>query len=258
MKFCQDRKLRAKKHRAYATRASEFGPSSRDNSPLIEEILSLRRERASLLGFPNYAAYALAPRMAENPAAARNFFRRTRPSRKTLCKKRMGGIMRFCGGIARHSKLADMGFCLLHPSNCAAANSASANPICARIFPRRARLRKCLPPPGMLFGIKASAASASVWNPEVKFFQFKSKGGGGEAIGRLYLDLFARESKRGGAWMTDALSRFRAHRRLQLPAATINCNFAPPPQGGGGDAPMNFDEAATLFHEIRPRPSSSI
>ena len=249
MKFCQDRKLRAKMHRAYATRASEFGPSSRDNSPLIEEILSLRRERASLLGFSNYAAYALAPRMAENPAAARNFLdglaRRANPH----AKKEWRELCDFAAESLAIPNLRIWDFAYASEQLRRRKFGFGESDLRPYFSAPRA-LKEMFAAAGMLFGIKASAASASVWNPEVKFFQFKSKGGGREAIGRLYLDLFARESKRGGAWMTDALSRFRAHRRLQLPAATINCNFAPPPQGGGGDAPMNFDEAATLFHEF--------
>jgi oligopeptidase A len=75
MQYCDRRELREQLYRAYVTRASEFGPAERDNSPLIDKILGLRAEEAALLGYPNYAAVSLATKMAESPAQVLQFLR---------------------------------------------------------------------------------------------------------------------------------------------------------------------------------------
>jgi oligopeptidase A len=97
-----------------------------------------------------------------------------------------------------------------------------------------------------LFGVCATAVPTSLWLPEAQYFKLHTRNG--EEIGGLYLDLYARDTKRGGAWMADALSRCRRSGTLQLPVAHVTCNFAPPK--AGSQALLNWDEAVTLFHEF--------
>ena len=75
MKYCNDRGIREALYRAFSTRAAEFDGGRFDNTPLMTEILKLRREEASLLGFPNFAALSLATKMAESPEAVLEFLR---------------------------------------------------------------------------------------------------------------------------------------------------------------------------------------
>jgi oligopeptidase A len=97
-----------------------------------------------------------------------------------------------------------------------------------------------------LFGLHIKASSAPVWHEAVRFFDIRDNKGA--LIGQFYLDLYARASKRGGAWMDDAITRRRTAKGIQLPVAYLNCNFAAPV--GGRPALFTHDEVITLFHEF--------
>ncbi len=97
-----------------------------------------------------------------------------------------------------------------------------------------------------LYGVRIQAAQAPVWHPDVRFFEIRSSDG--ELVGQFYLDLYARESKRGGAWMDDAITRRRRGDHIQTPVTYLTCNFSRPV----GDKPALFthDDVITLFHEF--------
>ena len=97
-----------------------------------------------------------------------------------------------------------------------------------------------------LFGVTVCPASAPVWHEDVRFFDVL--GATGERIGQFYLDLYARETKRGGAWMDDAIGRRRKEAAIQTPVAYLNCNFSRPTLGK--PALFTHDEVSTLFHEF--------
>jgi oligopeptidase A len=85
-----------------------------------------------------------------------------------------------------------------------------------------------------------------VWYADVRFFDIRNADG--ELIGQFYIDLYARPSKRGGAWMDDAITRKRRGERIQTPVAYLNCNFSGPV--GGRPALFTHSEVTTLFHEF--------
>jgi oligopeptidase A len=97
-----------------------------------------------------------------------------------------------------------------------------------------------------IYGLKISPGQAPVWHDDVKFFDIRDQGG--VLTGQFYLDLYARESKRGGAWMDDAITRRRTPKGVQLPVAYLTCNFSKPV--GGKPALFTHDEVITLFHEF--------
>jgi oligopeptidase A len=107
-----------------------------------------------------------------------------------------------------------------------------------------------------LFSVQVKADSAPVWHPDVRFFRIERDG---QLVGRFYLDLYARETKRGGAWMDEAITRRRIDGRrpasadfsVQTPVAYLNCNFPAPVQEGDRLKPATFshDDVITLFHE---------
>jgi oligopeptidase A len=97
-----------------------------------------------------------------------------------------------------------------------------------------------------LYGLSIRPAQAPVWHADVRFFGLFDRDGA--LVGQFYLDLYARESKRGGAWMDDAITRRRKRDAIQVPVAYLNCNFAPPV--GGKPALFTHDEIITLFHEF--------
>jgi len=98
-----------------------------------------------------------------------------------------------------------------------------------------------------LFGIRIVPGGAvDTWHPDVDFFRIEDAGGG--LLGRLYTDLYAREQKRGGAWMDECVGRARLGGQTALPVAFLVCNFMPPV----GDRPglLSHDDVVTLFHEF--------
>jgi oligopeptidase A len=97
-----------------------------------------------------------------------------------------------------------------------------------------------------IFGIRIREAKAETWHPDVRFFDVLDQGGA--RIGQFYLDLYAREAKRGGAWMDDAINRRRLDGAVQLPVTYLTCNFSAPV--GGRSALFTHDEVITLFHEF--------
>jgi len=97
-----------------------------------------------------------------------------------------------------------------------------------------------------LYQIRISEQKAATWHDDVRFFDIRSPGG--ELIGRFYVDLYARDTKRGGAWMDGAISRRRLESGIQVPVAYLNCNFSGPV--GGKPALFTHDDVITLFHEF--------
>ena len=96
-----------------------------------------------------------------------------------------------------------------------------------------------------LYGIGFAEKTVPVWHKDVRYFELEQNG---KTIGGVYMDLYAREGKRGGAWMNDYKGRRRfADGTLQLPTAYLVCNFTPPV--GGKEARLSHDEILTLFHE---------
>jgi len=98
-----------------------------------------------------------------------------------------------------------------------------------------------------LYGIRVSPVKGiETWHPDVRFFDIHDQGG--ELRGRFYLDLYAREHKRGGAWMDECVLRQRHDNHVETPVAYLTCNFAPP--SGGKPGLLTHDEVTTLFHEF--------
>ena len=100
-----------------------------------------------------------------------------------------------------------------------------------------------------LFGVRIQSDATSVWHEDVRFFRIERDG---TLIGQFYLDLYARETKRGGAWMDDAITRKRTPTGIQTPVAYLCCNFSRPVEDASGKsrpALFTHDEVLTLFHE---------
>ena len=245
MQYADSRELRHAMYRAYATRASEFGKPEWDNTPLIREILKLRREEAQLLGFSSYAEVSLEPKMAETPRQVLDFLRELAARAKPYAERDLRELTDF----AR----AELGLDRLEPWDVGYASEklrlsryAFSEQEVKRYFPQTKVL------PGMfrlvetLFGVRIAEAAAPKWHPDVAFYAIT--GAGGEPMGAFYVDLYARASKRGGAWMDDAITRRRIERRVQAPVAYLTCNFSGPV--GGKPALFTHDEVITLFHEF--------
>jgi oligopeptidase A len=245
MQYAEHRPLRERMYRAYVTRASELGPPQWDNTPLIAEILALRRELAQLLDMQSYAEFSLAPKMAESPTQVLDFLDDLAARAKPFAQRDFEELARF----ARE----ELGLAQLEAWD---VNWASEKLRLERYAFSEQEVKQYFPEnrvlPGMfrlvetLYGLRIAPAQALTWHPDVRFYELRDRLGA--LVGQFYLDLYARPSKRGGAWMDDAITRRRRGDGIQTPVAFLTCNFSAPV--GGRPALFTHSEVTTLFHEF--------
>src|SRR5262245_7876914 len=245
MQYAEDRSLREQMYRAYVTRAAEFGKPEWNNTPIISEILKLRRELAQLLDFANYAEYSLEPKMATSPAQVLDFLRDLGKRAKPYAERDLAELKEF----AR----SDLGIDDLQSWDVAFASErlrkaryAFSDQEVKQYFPEDQVLAGMFGLVERLYGLNIRREPAVTWHPDVCFFSLVDRVG--STIGQFYLDLYARQGKRGGAWMDDAIARRRRGSTIQAPVAYLTCNFSAPV----GDKPalLTHDEVLTLFHEF--------
>jgi oligopeptidase A len=245
MQFCANRALREEMYRAYVTRASEFGPAELDNTALITQIVRLRQEAARLLGYPDYAHVSLVPKMAQSPAEVLDFLNELARRAKPYAERDMAELIDYA---ARELDLPDLqAWDVAYASEkLRQARYAFSEQEVKQYFQEPRVLAGLYRLIETLYGLTIRESQAPVWHERVKFFEIRDRSG--ELIGQFYLDLYARDSKRGGAWMDDAITRRRTRGGIQTPVAYLNCNFAPPV--GGKPSLLTHDEVITLFHEF--------
>jgi oligopeptidase A len=250
MQYADDRSVREQMYRASVTRASEFGNPEWDNTPLIARIVKLRRDEAALLGYASYADVSLVRKMARSPAQVIGFLedlaRRARP----FAERDLAELAQFARdelGIAR-LEAWDVAYAA---EKLRAKRYAYSEQEVKQYFPEDAVVAGLFRVLETLYGLRFSPARAPVWYEDARFYEVRDASGG-TLVGRFYTDLYARESKRGGAWMDDAIGRRRVNAALQTPVAHLNCNFPRPLKTGGRLRPALFthDEVTTLFHEF--------
>jgi oligopeptidase A len=252
MQYSENRAMRETMYRAYVTRASELGAAygngktEWDNTAIVAGQLELRDEEAQMLGFNNFAEVSLTPKMAESPAQVMGFLEdlatRARPHAEQDWKE------------LREFAASELGLTEMQPWDMTFAGerlrqkrySFSENEV-KQYFPEDAVLKGLFKVTETLFGVRIRRDEATVWHPDVRFFRVENQDGG--LVAQFYLDLYAREGKRGGAWMDDARTRRKlAEGGVQTPVAYLTCNFSAPV--GGKPACFTHDEVITLFHEF--------
>jgi len=247
MQYADDRELRARMYRAYGTRASEFsaelGHPEWDNAPLITRIVALRAEEAQLLGYADYAEVSLVPKMAESPEQVLDFLHDLARRAKPFAEQDIRELREFA---STHLGLAD-----LQPWDMAWASEklrqaryAYSDQEVKQYFPEHKVIGGLFQVIERLYGVQIREDSAPVWHPDVRFYRIERNG---QLVGQFYLDLYARDTKRGGAWMDSAISRRRTLAGIQTPVAYLVCNFPGPI--GGKPATFTHDDVQTLFHE---------
>ena len=245
LQYADNRALRELMYREYVTRAAEFGKPEWNNTPLISEILALRRELARLLGFASYAEYSLTPKMAESPQQVLEFLSELADRAKRYAQRDLDQVTEFARRELGLDKLEawDLAYA---SEKLRVARYAFSDQEVKQYFPETTVL------PGMfrvietLYGLTIAPAQAPVWHPDVRFYSILDRAG--TLVGQFYVDLYARPSKRGGAWMDDAIGRRRKADDVQVPVAYLNCNFSAPV--AGKPAVFTHDEVITLFHEF--------
>ncbi len=245
MQYADNRALRERMYMAYNTRASELGKPELDNTPLMVQILKLRAEEARMLGFANYAELSLATKMASTPQQVQDFLHELAQRARPYAERDLAELREFARAQLGLAELQawDVSYVSEHLRQ---QRYAFSEQEVKQYFPEDTVL------PGMfklvetLYGLTVRAAQAPVWHETVRFFDILDTDG--KRVGQFYLDMYARSSKRGGAWMDDAITRRRTSSGIQTPVAYLNCNFAAPV--GGKPALFTHDEVITLFHEF--------
>ncbi len=244
MQYADNRGLREQVYRAYVTRASEFGKPEFDNTPLIARILKLRREAAELLGFRSYAEVSLAAKMADTPAEVLKFLDELGARARPYAEKDYEELKAFARDQLGIGDPQAWDNTYVSEKLSVARYSFSDQEV-KQYFPEPRVLAGLFKLVETLYGLHVRADSAPVWHPDVKFYTLTDHAG--QRVGQFYLDLYARASKRGGAWMDDVITRRRKGDGIQTPVAYLNCNFSAPV--GGKPALFTHDEVITLFHE---------
>ena len=249
MTYADDRELRSEMHQAYVTRASDQGPNAGkwDNSELMEEILALRHELAQLLGYQTYAERSLVTKMADTPERVLGFLHDLAKRSKPVADKELHELEAFAHNEHGVAKLEpwDIGY---YSEKLRQHTYAISQEELKPYFPETSVIPGMFEVVKRLYGMRIQVVdSVDVWHPDVRFYEIRDEQG--TLRGEFYLDLYARENKRGGAWMDDCIGRKRnADNSIQTPVAYLTCNLTPPI----GDDPALFthDEVITLFHEF--------
>ena len=246
--YCENRELREMMYKEYATRASDQGSNAGkwDNSANIDEKLKLRRELAQLLGFATYADYSLATKMAENPQQVVEFLENLANRAKKQAKEELCALKAFANhACSEQLEPWDIAYYSEKQKQALyAINDEELRPY----FPEDRVLSGLFELMKRIFGLRIEEKfGIDTWHKDVRFFQIYDEQG--EERGAFYLDLYARENKRGGAWMDDCINQKRfADGSLQKPVAYLTCNFNKPI--GNKPALFTHDEVTTLFHEF--------
>ncbi len=245
LQYCENRNLRELLYRAYATRASEFGKSDWDNTPLIKEILKLRREAAQLLDYKSYAEMSLATKMADTPAEVTSFLDGLAQRAKPFAKSDMQELTEYASKLGINEMQAwDIAFV---SEKLREDKYAFSDQEVKQYFPEAQVLLGLFKVVETIFGVHVKKVQAPVWHSDAAFYEIGDKHG--KVIGQFYLDLYARNNKRGGAWMDEAITRRKqAKNNIVTPVAYLTCNFSAPV--GNKPALFTHDEVITMFHEF--------
>ncbi|MBS1196590.1 MAG: oligopeptidase Metallo peptidase family, partial [Proteobacteria bacterium] len=248
MQYAEDRVLRARLYRAYATRAAEFDDSGSkpewDNTPLIRRILELRSEEALMLGYANYAEVSLVAKMAESTTEVLAFLNELADKAKPFAERDMAELREFVRSTMGLEKLEPWDVAFASEKLLQARYAFSEQEV-KQYFTEPKVLRGLFNVIENLFNVRVKPDSAPGWHEDVRFYRIETRDGA--LVGQFYLDLYARDEKRGGAWMDDARGRKKSTDELQTPVAYLNCNFSRPV--GAKPATFTHDEVITLFHE---------
>jgi oligopeptidase A len=245
LKYAENRDLREKVYKAAVSKASA---GVFDNHANIDRILELRKQKAQILGFDNYAELSLARKMAPNVEAVENLMEELRQVSFDAAKQELAELTEFSGQAElKHWDISywsekqqeeKFGF-----------NAEELRPYFSlpRVLDGLFGLAQ------RLFSVTITAADgeAPVWHEDVRFFNIADEMGA--KIASFYLDPYSRPAeKRGGAWMNDCVGRAKmtveGKTFTRLPVAYLICNQTPPVD----DKPslMTFGEVETLFHEF--------
>ena len=247
--YAKSRELRKQIYEAYVTRASDQGITDKkwDNATNMVEIVAKRQEKAKILGFANYAEYSLETKMASSVDQVIEFLydlaQRSRTAAVTEVEERQA----FAESLGFEGELQAWDYAFYSEKLKQHRYQISEQDL-KPYFSDKNVINGLFEIVKTLYGvnIKKIDSTIDIWDKSVSFYQIANSAG--ETIGKFYLDLYARENKRGGAWMDECINRYHIDGKTQIPVAYLTCNLTPPV----GDNPALFthDEVITLFHEF--------
>ncbi|KQN97235.1 MULTISPECIES: M3 family metallopeptidase [Stenotrophomonas] len=243
--YADNRALRETLYRAHAVRASEFGDAALDNGGNIDRILALRTELAALLGFDSYAEYSIATKMATDAGQVLGFLRDLAARARPYAQRDRAELEAFARDELGMDDLQAWDLAYVSEKLKQARYSYSEQEV-KQYFTEPKVLAGLFGVIERLYGLKVQPDDAPVWHEEVRFYRLVDAGGA--LVGQFYMDLYAREGKRGGAWMDDCRNRRVTAAGVQTPLVYLVCNF-----GRGSDgrpATFSHDEVTTVFHEM--------
>lgn len=246
--YAKNRELRQEIYTAYVTRASDQGPQKgqHDNTKIMQEIMTLRTELSQLLGFNNYAELSLATKMLKKPEQVLEFLHELTKHVYPQAEKEFKELAAFAKTT---DNLSD-----LHPWDTAYYSEllcqqqyGITDELLRPYFPLEKVLSGLFAITEELFGMKVvEKTDVDKWHPDVRFFALLDAKN--NLRGEFYLDLYARQHKKGGAWMDDCRQRWRkADNSVQTPIAFLTCNLTPPNEQQ--ISLLTHDEVLTIFHE---------
>lgn len=244
MTYADNRELRREHYTAFATRATE---GELDNTKIMEDILALRHEEAQLLGFENYAQLSIAAKMASTTDEVINFLEDLAQKSRPQAKEDMLALRKFALDNYGIDKVEAWDITYLSEKMRLANYQLSQEEV-KSYFPIPTVLNGLFTILNRLYGLQITELTHfNRWHDNVQLFEVHDKKG--NRRGRFYLDLYAREKKRGGAWMDDCIGRRKINAdTVQYPVAYLVCNFTPPT--ATHPSLLTHDDVTTLFHEF--------
>ena len=247
--YADNRELRKEVYEAFSTRASNQGVTKVcwNNADIMVNIVVKRLEKAKLLGFDNYAELSVETKMASSAHQVLEFLNDLVERSLPAAKKEIEQLKQFASeqGLEGDLQSWDVAY---YSEKLKQQTFQFSEQDLKPYFSDDRVISGLFKIVNRLYGINIDQIKTGIdlWNENVRFYQIKDETG--EVIGQFYLDLYARENKRGGAWMDECINRYQIAGKTQLPVAYLTCNLTPPI----GEEPALFthDEVITLFHEF--------
>lgn len=248
MTYSDIRKFRQEMYHAYTTRASNKGPNAGefDNTQVMQEILEGRKQMASLLGYSNYAELSIANKMAETTDQVLEFLNDLVEKSKPQAEKEYTALKQFARKECDITNIEAWDVMYVSEKLKQKEYGISQEEL-KPYFPVSKVIQGLFTIVKKLYGVSITEKSGiDVWHEDVSFYEIHDQNG--ELRGQFYFDLYARNNKRGGAWMDECIGRMKSGDTIQTPVAYLTCNLTPPV--GAKPALLTHDEVTTLFHEF--------
>jgi oligopeptidase A len=247
--FADNRGIREDLYKAFSTRASENDMTSSkwDNSLIMGEILNLRAKKSTMLGYKNYAELSIATKMANKTSEVLEFLYDLVYKSKAKAQTEYNELCDFAKSCG-HTGALEAWDTAYYTEKLKKSLFDFTQDELRNYFPESRVLHGIFKILHKIYGITVVEVERfDKYNEDIRLFSFKDESG--EERGKIYLDLYSRDNKRGGAWMDECRVRYeKPNGEIQLPVAYLTCNFARPLENS--TSTLTHTDVVTLFHEF--------